>query len=132
MKRIITFPLMLVCVFAFASCENGTNKEKQWGSFTAEKTYSYDDAFYAVQTVDKKDDASYIAVDVYKTENDEKICSFSPARAMDFWGICWENDTYNIWIQSADVGVLCYEFKNSEWILNNDAIKPEYIFSKYD
>ena len=72
MKKINTFLLMLLCVFVFTSCGSSTNKEKQWGSFTAEKTNSFDDVFYAVQTVEEKDDASYIVVDVYKTENDEK------------------------------------------------------------
>lgn len=132
MKRIITFFLILVSAFLLVSCGNSDNKEKQWGSFTAEKTYSYDDALYAIQTVGKKGDSSCIVVDVYKAENDEKIYSFAPARAMDFWGICWENHTYDIWIQSADVGVLCYEYKDSKWILKENAIKPEYIVSKYD
>lgn len=104
----------------------------QWGSFTAEKTYSYDKTFYAVQSVDEKEDVSYIVVDIYKTGNDEKIYSFSPARARDFWGICWEETTYNIWIQSADIGVLCYEYQDDCWNLNENAIRPEEIISKYD
>ena len=29
-----------------------------------------------MQSTDKKDDVSYIVVDIYKTENDEKIYSF--------------------------------------------------------
>ena len=132
MKRIITFFLALVYALLLVSCGNSYNKERQWGSFTAEKTYSYDEVFYAVQSVDKKEDVTNIVVDVYLTENDEKIFSFSPARASDFWGICWENNNYNIWIQSADIGVLCYEFKDSEWILNENVTRPEYIVSKYD
>ena len=68
MKKINTFLLMLLCVFVFTSCGSSTNKEKQWGSFTAEKTNSFNDVFYALQTVEEKDDASYIVVDVYKTE----------------------------------------------------------------
>lgn len=102
------------------------------GSFTAEKTYSFDENFYALQTIDKKDDVSYIVVDVYKAENDEKIYSFSPARASDFWGICWEEETYNIWIQSADIGVLCYEYQDYRWVLNENAVRPKGIISKYD
>lgn len=117
--------------FRFEEITN-RSETKQWGSFTAEKTYSYDETFYAVQSVDKKEDASYIVVNVYKTENDEKVYSFSPARASDFWGICWEDTTYNIWIQSADVGVLCYEYQNDHWNLNEKAIRPDEIISKYD
>lgn len=103
MKRIISILLVALCAFILVACVYNENQENQWGSFTAEKTYSYDKVFYAVQSLDKKDDISYIVVDVYKTGNDEKMYSFSPARANDFWGICWEERTYNIWIQSADV-----------------------------
>ncbi len=117
--------------FRFEEIAN-KSKVKHWGSFTAEKTNSFDDVFYAVQTVEEKDDISYIVVDVYKTENDEKIYSFSPARASDFWGICWEETTYNIWVQSADVGVLCYEYQDGCWNLNENAVRPKEIISKYD
>ena len=117
--------------FRFEEIAN-KSKAKQWGSFTADKTYSYDESFYAVQSVVEKEDTSYIVIDVYKTENDEKIYSFSPARASDFWGICWEESTYNIWIQSADVGVLCYEYQDGCWDLNENAVRPKEIISKYD
>ena len=132
MKRITLIFLILICAILFVSCDNSDSKEMQWGSFTAEKTYSFDKTFYAVQSVAEKEDASYIVVDIYKTGNDEKIYSFSPARARDFWGICWEETTYNIWIQSADVGVLCYEYQDDCWNLNENAIRPEEIISKYD
>lgn len=117
---------LLILIVLLAGCSRGVQEDL--GSFTPDKTYSYDNAFFAVQSVEKGESI----VDIYKTETDEKIYSFSPARAWDFWGICWESNTYNIWIQSADIGVLCYEFKNNEWTLNEDAIRPENIVSKYD
>lgn len=122
MKK-ITILLLLVLL---TGCSRSVQED--WGSFTQNETYSYDNAFYAVQSVEKDE----VIVDVYKTETDEKIYSFSPARARDFWGICWESDTYNIWIQSADIGVLCYEFKNNEWVLNENAERPTDIISKHD
>ena len=131
MKRMVSILLVLVFIFLMAACGNNENQESQWGSFTAEKTYSYDEKFYAVQTIDKKDDASYIVVDIYMTENNEKMYSFSPARGSDFWGICWEEETYNIWIQSADIGVLCYEYQDYRWVLNENAVRPKEIISKY-
>ena len=53
-------------------------------------------------------------------------------RAEDFWGICWEKDSYNIWTQSADLGISCFEFQNGEWIENENLSTPDYIISKYN
>lgn len=47
-------------------------------------------------------------------------------------GICWENDTYNIWTQSADIGIYCYKYENGQWERDESAIRPKYIISKYD
>lgn len=116
----------LLLIVLLASCSHGVQED--WGSFTQDKTYSYDNAFYGVQLIEKDE----VIVDVYKTENDEKLYSFSPVRARDFWGICWESNTYNIWIQSADIGVLCYEFEENSWKLNENAARPKEIISKYD
>ena len=62
----------------------------------------------------------------------DKTYSFLPARAEDFWGICWEKDSYNIWTQSADLGISCFEFQNGEWIENENLSTPDYIISKYN
>ncbi len=103
------------------------------GSFTSEKTYSYDGKYYAKQ---KAEDIGlafrYINVSIYETETDTPVFNFYPARAWDFWGICWENDTYNIWIQSADIGIYCYKYENEQWKIDYSAIQPDYIISKYD
>ena len=106
---------------------------EDWGSFRPDKTYSYDRKYYALQEVLWDDyDGRYISVDVYLSENDSKIYSFVPARARDFWGICWESDTYNIWTQSGDIGVYCYKYENDTWIKDEDAIRPPDVISKYD
>lgn len=103
-----------------------------WGSFTAEKTYSYDEKYYALQEVEYIGDVRYIMVCIYETETDELVSYFYPARAWDFWGICWENDTYNIWTQSADIGIYCYKFEDMQWKRDESAQRPDYIISKYD
>jgi hypothetical protein len=128
MKKWISV-LILVCLF-FTGCQN-QRTAKNWGSFTAEKTYSYDQKYYAVQNAKETDGISFIDVVIYN-DNDEPVYTFTPARASDFWGICWEKDTYNIWIQSADIGVICYSFDNETWTKNNAATRPNYIVSKYD
>ncbi len=125
----------LICVFLFmcllfAGCQN-QNSNENWGSFTAEKAYSYDQKYYAIQNSKEMDDISFIEVVIYNGKN-EMVYTFTPARASDFWGICWEKDTYNIWIQSADIGIICYSYDNEMWTENNTAVRPDYIISKYD
>lgn len=112
------------------------NNQEIWGSFTADVTYSYDEKYYAVQEVDDTTfGMRYIKVCIYETDTDTLIYYFYPARARDFWGICWENDTYNIWTQSADVGIYCYKYEempDRKWERDESAIRPAYIISKYD
>ena len=71
-------------------------------------------------------------ISIHISENGTDIFSFDPVRKTDFWGICWERDTYNLWIQSGDVGVICYQYEEGVWRFNSDAVRPEYIESKYD
>lgn len=121
--------IMLIFTFnIFVACNHAAS-EQNYGSFSSGKTYSYDELYYATQSVssDKK-----IVVSIYSSDDDEYIYSFTPARAWDFWGICWENDSYNIWIQSADIGIYCYEFIDYTWLINEKLERPEYIKSKYD
>ena len=99
-----------------------------YGSFSPERTESFDGKYYALQTVVDR----MIEVTVYATDGNRRIFSFQPARSMDFWGICWENDSYNIWIQSADIGIYCYEFVNEVWTVKVDAVRPSYIVSRWD
>ena len=130
MKKLIC--LFFTLLFIMSGCGEQTPKTEDWGSFTAEKTWSYDQAFYAIQSTEEKDGISFIVVSVYTAENDKLVYSFMPARASDFWGICWENDSYNIWIQSADVGTQCYQYEDGAWEGDPSAVRPDYIQSKYD
>lgn len=127
--------VIFLCILLFLSgCTKETPTEA-WGSFTADKTYSHDEKYYAVQKVVDDiygDSVKYVKVSVYETETDDLVDYFYPARAWDFWGICWENDTYNIWTQSADIGIYCYKCEDMKWKRDESAERPEYIISKYD
>ena len=130
---IVGIILFLCILFLLSRCRNETTSES-WGSFTSNLTYSYDEKYYAVQEVDDTlgEGIRYIKVCIYETDTDTLISYFYPARARDFWGICWENDTYNIWTQSADVGIYCYKYEGIQWERDESAVRPEYIISKYD
>ena len=130
LKKVIHLSLILTILLTFVGCSNREIEvdPQEWGSFTPNKTTSYDNKYYALQTVNEND---YIVVTVYETETDKEVSSFSPARALDFWGICWENDTYNIWIQSSDIGEYCYKYDNDTWTLDEEAKMPDYIITRY-
>lgn len=132
--------LLSFCILLLLSgCMNQPSKTEDptelWGSFTPDLTYSYDEKYYATQETERlfgDDYPASIKVCIYETKTDEMVSSFYPARAMDFWGICWENDTYNIWTQSGDIGVSCYKYEDMQWTRDESAQRPEYIISKYD
>lgn len=90
-KKAIALLMVFCSLILLASCTS-RDSDEFWGSYTADKTYSYDYKCYAIQTVED----NMIIVMVYDSETNEKVDSFSPARSMDFWGICWEKDSYNI------------------------------------
>lgn len=142
-KRLLP-SLFFVCFFIFvlffivrllqwyASPDRWVTYEEVYGSFTPDKTYSYDEVFYAVQEVEKDNDIRYIKVCIYEADTDALVYSFYPARARDFWGICWESDSYNIWTQSGDIGVFCYRYDNRRWMIDETAVRPADIVSVYD
>ncbi len=131
MKKVTGFFLVFAIFSLLVGCSNREIEvdPQEWGSFSPNKTTSYDNKYYALQTVNEND---YIVVTVYETETEKEVSSFSPARARDFWGICWENDTYNIWIQSSDIGTFCYKYDNDTWTLDEEAEIPDYIITRYE
>ena len=102
------------------------------GSFSTDKTYSSDLRFYALQTVRQVESYREIIITVYETASDAPVFSFTPDRASDHWGICWEQDSYDIWVQSGDTGMSCWEYLDGEWKLGNGHVRPEYIVSRWD
>lgn len=133
-KRQIFGVAIIACVVIamLSACSNGESNTNDWGSFTADKTYSYDEKYYACQSVVEGEEAKMVKVTICRADTDEVVAEFEPARASDFWGVCWEEDTYNIWAQSGDIGTLCYAYQDETWALNEKAARPAYIISKYD
>ncbi len=111
-------------------------RQEDYGSFTTQTVVSYDGKLSAQCTPEKYNGRNkltrQIRIDIKNTETKETVYSFFPARVWDFWGICWESDSYNLWIQSGDTGVHCYKYEEGEWIQDYDAVRPADIISKYD
>ncbi len=133
--RIIILLILLVIVCTIhAVVAISINQPKRWGAFTNQPVVSYDGKYRAEHGAKEIEgyNVSMIQVDVYDNQTNELLSSFVPARAMDFWGLCWEENTHNIWTQSADVGLGCYIPKDGQWVLDENAVCPESIVSKWD
>lgn len=128
--------VLAILIFLYTRIRLPGNKpdlSQEYGSFTPYDVESFDGKFIAMQEVEKFMDMKYIRVYVYDTESGELADRFYVARAWDFWGICWEKDSYNIWIQSSDIGIYCYRYENGEWVCDwSNTERPDYIISRYD
>ena len=107
-------------------------QEQEYGPFTPYDVESFDGKYIAMQEVEKFMDMKYIRVYVYDQESGGLVDRFFVERAWDFWGICWEKDSYNIWTQSADVGIYCYRYEDGTWVRDEQAERPEYIVSRWE
>ena len=129
MRKILSVLLSIVAVFIMCSCTlvSASAPGTEYGSFTIEKTSSYDGKYYAYMTQHDQ----MIVVNIY-SEDDNEVFPFEPCRKSDFWGICWENDSYNLWVQSGDIGIICYTESDEVWSVDDSAVRPDYIISKYE
>ena len=129
MRKILSVLLSIVAVFIMCSCTlvSASAPGTEYGSFTIERTSSYDGKYYAYMTQHDQ----MIVVNIY-SEDDTEVFTFEPCRKSDFWGICWENDSYNLWVQSGDIGIICYTESDEVWSVDDSAVRPDYIISKYE
>lgn len=137
LSRIALYILFFTSILANLYGKNLGYSREKYGSFTPEDSYSYDGKLLAHQQIEKgigvNDLTKRIFIEIRDSKTGALLARFSPARAWDFWGICWENDNYNIWIQSADVGIHCYRYENEHWMYDDShPVPPDYIVSKYD
>ena len=100
------------------------HKEK-YGSFTMFTTYSYDRKYYS-EVIKSGDD---YMLSIGTGDDYMPIYATGAGPQSDFRGMCWENDNYNLWIQTVD-GVICYSMEDEVWTVNEDAVKPDYIIEK--
>ncbi len=136
MNKILGAIVCCLMLLGLAGCSSSQSSEPEyWGSFTNGPVISSDGLYRAEHAATKQDghNVSVIQVKVYDNNTNELLDSFIPARAWDFWGICWEDGTHRIWIQSADIGIYCYALQDGyQWVLNENIERPESVVSKWD
>lgn len=103
----------------------------QWGTFRPYDISSDDGRYMAHQEVVKENDIWHVLVEVYDMETGLQTDKFYTQRARDFWGICWEPGTYNIWSQSADVGIQRFAYEDGTWGSGEFMNPPDTVISKY-
>lgn len=121
LKDILT--LMLAIILSFATGGSVQDEEPNDSMFQTETIHSFDGRL----RVDIDATEMMVRLDITDEESGELLYSFSPVRRWDFWGICFETDSYNLWVKSGDVGILCYEYDGETWQYNPDAVMPDYI-----
>ena len=128
MSLVIVSYLLLVMAPLYSVNNDYPPVADNYGSFSTDTTYSFDKALrFEISDVE-----SMIKIIIYRNDDNTEMFCFKPVRKWDFWGCCWENENYNLWIQSGDVGVLCYEYNGVDWKLKPNAKKPSYIVTKYE
>lgn len=134
MRKILGSIVCCMILLGLGGCSSPQSSVTEyWGSFTNGPVISSDGLYRAEHAATKQDgsNVAVIEVKVYVNNTNELLDSFIPARAWDFWGVCWEEGTHRIWIQSADIGIHCYELQNGQWVLNEDIERPDTIISKW-
>ena len=100
------------------------------GSFTLDSIESYDHVYLAyIEPATRENPLVKIWITNQETGEADYI---EPFRRADFWGMCWENDNYRLWLQSGDIGLVCYTLRDGDWVLDEEAVLPDYIVSKYE
>ena len=105
-------------------------RQTMYGSFNVEEAKSYDNRFTAKCLIG----SGMVTVQIIDNEKDSIVSSFKPCGKGDFYGVCWENDSYNIWVQAEGARFICYSMKDSrwDWEIKEKARKPDYIKGRHE
>ena len=94
--------------------------------FTTESNQdSFDYAYYSIETIED----GKVNIRIYTSTDDELVCELEPCCSTGYKGMVWEYDRYAFWIKSDDIGTICIELVDGEWVENRDRQLPEYIRS---
>lgn len=119
MKKLIY--LAAVLIFILTSCKTAKTKisvtEEQLAKFTANTSATFDSKYFAIVGVNTNENGSTAVINIFSAEG-SSVYSFDTVSVDCFLGICWEKDTYNIWVLTSDNGPMCYTHENGEWALD--------------
>ncbi len=107
---------------------------EDFGSFTYLPTDSYDGRYRAELNIERRegDLATTVYVYITDTQSAETAEVIRTERAYDFWGICWDKSSYDIYVQSTDIGTYTLRCTGGTWQKDLEAKIPDYIVSRVD
>lgn len=82
---------------------------------------SYDGKYSVSLTTEDKD------VSIAVSSGSDEVFVFSAGSESEFRGVCWDKDSYDLWLQYQDGVLVCYSMNDGECELNSGAQKPDYI-----
>lgn len=57
----------------------------------------------------------------------DEVFVFSAGNESEFRGICWDKNSYDLWLQYKDGDLICYHMSDETWKVAHGAEKPDYI-----
>ena len=106
----------------------------EFGSFTYLPSQSSDGRYEAVQSIEKResDPVDMVYVYIRDVQSEETVDVFRAGRMLDFWGICWDRDSHDIWLQSGDVGIFAMCCSDGKWVEDNAVQRPGWLVSRWE
>ena len=107
---------------------------EDFGSFTYLSTDSYDGRYRAELNIERRegDLATTVYVYITDTQSGKTTAVIRTDRAYDFWGICWDKSSYDIYVQSSDIGIYTLICTGGTWQKDLETGIPDYIVSRVD
>lgn len=57
----------------------------------------------------------------------DEVFKIEAGKESDFRGLCWDKNSYDLWLQYQDGKLVCYHMADETWGIADGAEKPDYI-----
>lgn len=127
MKKILILTMIVLLMITGCNSKNTASDEvqitkEQAEMFTTDMTASFDSKYFAIMGASVEDDKTLAVVNIF-SEMGDSVYSFTAGNIDNFFGVCWEKDTYNLWILTSDNDAVCYKYADNKWVLDNNESK---------
>ena len=82
---------------------------------------SYDGKYSIDLTVEDK------MVSITIMSGSDEVFVIPAGKESEFRGVCWDKNSYDLWLQYKDGDLICYHMADETWEVDTGAEKPDYI-----